>query len=167
LDREINDIKHVLDLAVPDEWPDLMPPSLEEVQEMAKKLLTYADPDLVAIARSGDEAIGFGLALPDYNQVLIHLNGRLTPLAMLKYLWYKRRITSARFFVMFVVPAFRSKGASYAIYYTVFKNGTEKGYTHGEGSTIGETNLRMRADIEGFGGKKYKTYRIFKKKEQV
>lgn len=163
IEGEIKAIKHVLDLAVPDEWPDLVAPSLEEVREMAKKLLTYADPELIVIARSGDEPIGFALALPDYNQVMIHLNGRITPFAALKYLWYKRRINSARVFVMFVIPSFRSKGASFAIYYRVFKNGTDKGYTWGEGSTIGETNQRMRADIEGFGAQRYKTYRIFKK----
>lgn len=163
IDREIHDLKHVLDLAVPYEWPDLVAPSLEEVKEMARKLLPVADPDIIVIARSGDEPIGFGIALPDYNQVLIHLNGRITPLAAVKYLWYKRKINCARFFVMFVVPAFRKKGVSYAIYYQTFLNGTKKGYIYGEGSTIGETNLRMRNDIENFGGQHYKTYRIYKK----
>lgn len=163
LDNEIKDIKHVLDLAIPDEWPDLVAPSLEEVREMATKLLPYADPDFIAIARSGDEAIGFNLALPDLNQVLIHMNGRITLFSALKYLWYKRRIKGARAFVMFVVPAFRSKGVSYGIYHKTFQNSLKKGYTWGEASTIGETNTRMRSDIESFGAKHYKTYRIFKK----
>ncbi len=163
LDNEIKDIKHVLDLAVPDEWPDLVAPSLEEVREMAKKLLPYADPDFIAIARSGDEAVGFNLALPDFNQVLIHMNGRITPVSALKYLWYKRRIKGARAFVMFVVPAFRSKGVSYGIYHLTFQNTLKKGYTWGEASTIGETNTRMRSDMESFGARHYKTYRIFKK----
>lgn len=163
LDNELKALKHVLDLAVPDEWPDLVSPTLDEVREMAKKLLPYADPDFIAIARSGDEAIGFNLALPDFNQVLIHMNGKMTPVAALKYLWYKRRIKSARAFVMFVVPAFRSKGVSYGIYHKTFQNSLKKGYTWGEASTIGETNQRMRSDIENFGGKHYKTYRIFKK----
>ncbi|NJD02887.1 MAG: hypothetical protein FIA99_09925 [Ruminiclostridium sp.] len=163
VDNEIKDIKHVLDLAIPDEWPDLVAPSLEEVREMAKKLIPYADPDFIAIARSGDEAIGFNLALPDFNQVLIHMNGRITPLSAFKYLWYKRRIKGARAFVMFVVPAFRSKGVSYGIYHKTFQNSIKKGYVWGEASTIGETNMRMRSDIESFGAKHYKTYRIYKK----
>lgn len=163
MDREIRDLKHVMDLAVPDEWPDLVAPSLEEVREMADKLTPYADPDFIAIARSGDEAVGFILSLPDLNQVLIHMNGRITPISALKYLWYKRRMKSARAFVMFVVPAFRSKGVSYAIYHKAFQNALGKGYEWGEASTIGETNVRMRSDIESFGGKHYKTYRIFKR----
>jgi len=161
LDREINDIKKVLDVSIPDEWPDLVPPSLEEVKEMALKLKPLADPDLVIIARSGDEPVGFGLAIPDYNQVLKKLNGRLTPLSVLKFLVYKRKINMARVFTMFVVPEYRTKGVSYAIYYQIFLNGTKKGYHYGEGSTIGETNTRMRKDIESFGGIKYKTYRVY------
>ncbi len=161
--NEIKALKHVMDKAMPEEWPDLVPPTLEEVGEMAEKLIGMADPDLVPIARCGDEAIGFGIALPDYNQVLLHLNGRITPLSALKYIWYKRRIKSARMFAMFVVPEFRNKGVSFAIYHFTFNNGLKKGYTWGEGSTIGETNLRMRADIEGTGAIHYKTYRIYKK----
>lgn len=163
LENEIKALKHVMDIAMPEEWPDLVPPTLEEVREIAKKLVDLADPALLPIARRGDEAIGFAIALPDYNQVLIHLNGRITPLAALKFLWYKRKIKSARVFAMFVIPEFRSKGVSFAIYHTAFKNGINKGYTWGEGSTIGETNLRMRADIEGTGATHYKTYRIYKK----
>lgn len=163
LEKEIKDIKHVMDLALPDEWPDLVAPSIEEVREMARRLVGLAEPKLIPIVRCGDEAIGFGIALPDYNQVLIHLNGRITPLAALKFLWYKRKIKSARMFVMFVVPAFRSKGVSFAMYHSAFKNGMDMGYTWGEGSTIGETNLRMRADIEGTGATHYKTYRIYRK----
>ncbi len=163
LEREIRDLKHVMDVAMPDEWPDLVPPTLEEVRDLAKKMVSLADPALLPIARHGDEAIGFAIALPDYNQVLIHLNGRVTPLAALKFLWYKRKIKSARVFAMFVVPEYRNKGVSFAIYHKTFSNGVNKGYTWGEGSTIGETNLRMRADIEGTGATHYKTYRIYKK----
>jgi hypothetical protein len=60
------------------------------------------------------------------------------------------------------VPAFRKKGVAHAIYYHIFLRGTGKGYTHGEGSTIGEPNTQMRTDIESIGGQRYKTYRIYR-----
>jgi len=166
IDKEIEDIKYILDLAVPDEWEDLVAPSLDDVRNIAKSLIAFADPDLITIARANDGSerpIGFALSLPDYNQVLIHLNGRLNPISMLKFAWYKRKINGARIFVMFVIPEYRSKGVSFAIYYQIFLNGIKKGYIWGEGSTIGETNIRMRNDIENMGGKKYKTYRVYKK----
>ncbi len=163
VDRAIGDIKHVLDLAVPAEWPDMVAPEIAEIRAMAARLLRLADRDLLLVARAGGEAVAFGISLPDYNQVLIHLNGLMTPLAAARALWYRRRITAIRFFVMFVVPAFRNKGVSHAIYHETFRRGTAKGYTWGEGSTIGETNTAMRQDIEKIGGRRYKTYRVYRK----
>ena len=163
VEEEVRAIKYVLDLAIPDEWPDLTAPSLEEVREIARKLIPIADPELIIIARSGDEPVGFGIAIPDYNQVLIHLNGRITPLAAVKYMWYKRKMDCARFFIMFVIPSFRKKGVSFSIYYQTFINALKKGFKWGEGSTIGEDNVQMRKDIESMGGEHYKTYRIYGK----
>lgn len=164
LEREIQDVKRVLDLAVPADWPDMIAPSLEEVRVTAERLRAVADPDILVTARAGKEPVGFGIAVPDWNQVLIHLNGRITPLAALKYVYYRRRITWVRIFAMFVVPAFRRKGVAHAIYHQIFVRGVAKGYTHGEGSTIGEPNVTMRTDIESIGGERYKTYRIFEKR---
>jgi len=163
VEGEIAALKHVLDLAVPADWPDMIPPTIEELRALARRLLPIADPELIVVARSGDEPVGFGIALPDFNQILIRLNGRMTPLALLKYLYYRRRINCARIFVMFVVPAFRRKGVAHALYYHIFVHGVAKGFSTGEGSTIGEANTQMRTDIEGFGGERYKTYRVFSK----
>jgi GNAT superfamily N-acetyltransferase len=162
-EREIRDFKRVLDLAIPTEWPLMIAPSIEEIRAIANRLMRVADQDFVVIVRTGDEAIGFAAALPDYNQVFIHMNGRLTPLGLLKYFYYKRKITCLRVFVIFVVPAFRKKGVSHAIYYHIFKHFLAKGYRHAEGSTIGEQNVDMRKDIESIGGQRYKTYRIYQK----
>lgn len=163
IESEAKDIKYILDLAVPDEWPDMVAPSLDDVYEMALKLKSTADPELIIVARSGNEPIGFAVALPDYNQVLIHMNGRMNPLSIAKYLWYKRKINAARLFIIFVIPSFRKKGVSYALCHQIFVNALKRGVTWGEGSTIGETNTRMRNDIESMGGRHYKTYRVFKK----
>lgn len=163
LKREVKDIKTVLDRALPAEWPDMIPPSEEEVWEMVKNLKTHADPELVFIARAGGEPIGFNVALPDLNQALIHLNGRLFPLGWLKFLYWKGLIDGIRFFILFVVPEWRHKGVSAAIFHHTFLSATKKGYRWGEGSTIGETNLPMRRDVERAGGSRYKIYRIYQR----
>jgi len=162
LEREIRDIKEVLERAIPAEWADMVPPSLDEVREMAAALKSFADPDLIVIARAGDEPIGFNVTLPDLNQVLIHLNGRLWPLGWLKFLYWRRRIDALRFFVLFVVPEWRKKGVSAAIFHRTFEAASAKGIIWGEGSTIGEENLPMRHDVERAGGRHYKTYRIYR-----
>lgn len=141
----------------------MAPPTMEDIQAEAKNLLPVADPDLLVIARTRQgEPIGFMVGLPDYNQVLKHLNGRLFPTGVFKYLWLKRRITGARIFILFVVPAYHKKGVSAAMYLKVFDAARRKGYTYGEGSTIHEFNMRMRRDAEGAGGRHYKTYRIYR-----
>lgn len=164
LDREILAIKQVVDRAMPEEWPDMVPPTLEEIKAEARQLLPVAVPELIYIARSREgEPIGFSIALPDYNQVLRHLNGRLFPFGFLKFLWLRRRITGGRIFVLFVTPEYHKKGVSAAIYLRTFQAAQRLGYTYGEGSTIHEFNRAMNRDALGAGGRLYKKYRIYRK----
>jgi hypothetical protein len=162
LDHEVIDIKKILDEAMPSAWGHLTPPSLEELHAEVNTLRKYADNDLLYIARSGSEPIGFVFALPDLNQVLKKLNGRLFPLGIFKYLWYKRRITGLRVFVQFVVPKFQNKAVNGAIFYKLMVEARKKGYTYGEGSTIGEMNIESRRSVEGAGGRIYRIYRLYK-----
>ncbi|MGE5577685.1 MAG: hypothetical protein ACM3TT_10900 [Syntrophothermus sp.] len=164
LDAELAAVKEIIDRTMPEDWPDMIPPTMEEIRAEAGRLLQVAEPDLIQIARTLDgKPIGFSIALPDYNQVLIRLNGRLFPFGIFKFLWLKRKITDGRSFVMFVVPEFHKKGVSGAIYLKTLQAAQRKGYVYGEGSTIGEFNLRMRRDAEGAGGLHYKTYRVYVK----
>jgi hypothetical protein len=110
--------------------------------------------------------IGFNITLPDYNQVLKKLNGKLLPFGIIKFLFYKRKINRLRFFVLFVVPEYRKKGVPSSIYLQSYIASVKKGYEFGEGSTIWEYNEDMKRDIERFGGEIYKTYRIYKKQIQ-
>ncbi|NLY88582.1 MAG: GNAT family N-acetyltransferase [Firmicutes bacterium] len=165
LEKELLDIKRVLDEAMPEEWANLIPPDLATLEKMAKNLRPLVDPNLVFIARHKGRPIGFNLTLPDYNQVLIRLrSGRLFPVGWLKFLYWKRKIDGLRFFVLFVVPEFRKKGVSAAIFLETFNAVQKHGYRWLEGSTIGEINREMRNDVERAGGKHYRTYRIYEKK---
>jgi hypothetical protein len=62
------------------------------------------------LAEDGDRPVGFVLALPDLNQVLVHLNGRLFPFGIFKALWYRRRITQTCVVVLGVVKEYRKLG---------------------------------------------------------
>lgn len=162
LDRDMAEIKRVLDAAMPADWSDLSPPSMDEIRAMAKRLKPLVVPDIIGIARTEDgEPIGFSLALPDYNQVLARMGGSLFPLGWLKFLIYRRRIDAVRVFVLFVTPPYRNKGVPAAIFVHTLDHGRRLGYRWGEGSTIGELNLPSRRAAEGAGGVHYKTYRIY------
>lgn len=154
-------IKKVIDDSMPD-WPDMIPPSDDEIIAEIEKLRRLAVPDLVLFIENKDgECLGFAVALPDYNQVLKRLNGRLFPTGVIKYLWYKRKMTGVRMFALFVTPQGRRRGVSAALYYYTMLNARRLGFTHGEGSTIHEFNTRMNIDARKAGGKLYKTYRIY------
>lgn len=163
LAREVRDLKQILDLAMPDTWEHLAPPAIEEIYSEFSQLKALLDPDLVYIARAGEEPIGFVVSLPDYNQVLKRLNGRLFPLGFIKFLWLKKRINGARIFMQFVVPRYRNKAVNGAIYHRLMLEAKRKGYVYGEGSTIAEMNKESIRCVEGVGGKLYRIYRIYRK----
>jgi len=163
MDREMKDVKKIIERSLPDDWDDFIPPNDEEIALIAKQLIPYADPDFIYIARTLEgEPIGFDIALPDYNMVLKRMNGRLLPFGIFKYIRYRKKIDRLRVFVLFVVPEYRKKGVSGAIYLNMWRKGIEKGYKRGEASTIWEYNKPMITDIKEFIGEPYKTYRLYR-----
>ena len=163
LQKEILVIKKIVEQSMPD-WPDMIPPSMEEVEAEADKLKQLAVPDLVLIVEGPDgEPAGLSVALPDYNQVLPLLNGRLFPFGFIKFLLYRKTIRGVRLFVLFVTPPWRKKGVAAALYYYTMVNASRRGYTFGEGSTIHEFNTQMNLDARKAGGELYKIYRVYRK----
>jgi len=164
IQRDMADIKRILDEAMPEEWEDFVPPTDEEIELMAKNLVPVAVPDLIYIARTKEgRPIGFNIAMPDYNQVLKSMDGKKFPFGVFKYLFGKKKINRCRLFVLFVVPEYRKKGVTAAIYVHCEDAFKRHGYDAVEGSTIWEYNVAMRRDIEKLGGKINKTFRIYKK----
>lgn len=164
VEHEISDIKEILDKALPESWEDLIPPSIDSIREFATTYKRFAEPELIRIARTNEGApIGFAVGLPNYNELLIGMKGRLFPFGFIKLLAGKKKIKSARVFILFVIPGFQKKGVSGSMFYKSFEWANKKGYTWGEGSTIGETNRSSRMDAERAGGLHYKTYRVYTK----
>lgn len=162
LGAEMVAIKHISDLSMPEDWPDMIPPSMEEIRAEVNKLKTLAVPELIYIAESQEgEPIGLSIALPDYNQVLKHINGSLFPLGWLKFLLLRKKITQVRLFVIMVVPSFHRKGVSAALYLRSMETARRLGFTTGDGSSIHEFNVRMNRDAQGSGGTLYRTWRVY------
>lgn len=164
IESAVRDIKAVLDTAMPEEWADLTPPSLEELRAEAERFKVIFQEDDLQIAYSAEGMpIGFMLALNDYNQVLKRLDGRLFPFGIFKFYWYRRRITAARIFNLFVVPEYENKGVPFAFFVNFYFIAGKRGYLYGEGSTVGECNKKARRVVERAGGLHYRTYRIYLK----
>jgi len=169
VDREIRDIVKVLELIVAHGQEEesgfeySSPPSYEELSLELKKLLPFIDKDLIYIARSGDAPIGFVLALPDYNQVLMKVKGKLLPFGFIKYLWYRNKIDGVRGFAQYVIPRFRNKAVNAAIFQKILLAVEKKKYRYIGGSSINENNLKSRRIFENIRIKPYRIYRVYQK----
>lgn len=162
MNKDIADIKTILDRAWPEDWNDLLPPSTDELQKMGKAL-RFAPRDGILIARVNKEPVGFVLSLPDFNQVLCQKGGPLFSSGILRYLYYRKRITRGRIMALFVVPAFRKKIVAEVLFFTLLAHARKKRIKEAEASIIGETNTVMRQTVENLGGRPYRTYRIYQK----
>ncbi len=165
LEREIHAIKHITDHSTPEDWPDMISPSLEEIRAEVKKLIPIVKPELVFIAEAQDgEPIGLAITLPDYNYVLRRLNGKLFPLGWLKFLLLKNKIRIGRLFALMVVESYHRKGVSAALYKYTFDAARRLGFTGGDASSIHEFNVRIYNDALGAGGKVYRRFRVYQLK---
>jgi hypothetical protein len=117
--------------------------------------------DLVLFAYWGEEPVGFSVAIPDYYEVLKHLNGKIGLLGAIKFLYYSKKIKKIRVMLLGVKHTFQKKGVEGLLYVETFKNGIKKKYQQAECSWILEENILMQHGIEAMGGKRYKTYRIY------
>ncbi len=160
IEKELKTIKEIYNQAWSKNW-GFVPLTDEEIDDLAKNLIPFAIPDLVLFVYLGEEPIGFSVALPDYNQVLKHLNGRIGLIGGIKYLYYRRKIKTIRMMLLGIKHGFQKKGAEGLLYAETIKNGLQKGFESAECSWILENNHLMKHGIESLGGKHYKTYRIY------
>jgi hypothetical protein len=160
LDRELMIIKDIYNNAWSGNW-GFVPMTEEEIEFFAKNMKPLVVPDLVLFAYWGDEPVAFSVSLPDYNEVLKRLNGRLGVLGILKFLYFSRKIKAIRVMLLGVKGTFQKKGAEALLYVETFRRGIHKGYHEAECSWILEDNVLMQRGMEAIGGKRYKTYRIY------
>jgi len=160
LDEELKIIKEIYNQAWSKNW-GFVPLTEEEINRLAKDLKPLVVPDLVLFAYWGEEPVGFSVSLPDYNEVLKHLNGKIGLLGTLKFLYYSKRIHKIRVMLLGVKHAFQKKGVEGLLYIETFRRGIRKGYQRSECSWILEENVLMQHGIEAMGGKRYKNYRVY------
>jgi len=162
LDEEIQLIKTVYNDAWERNW-GFVPWTDEELEYMAADLKMAAIPDLVMFAYVDGELAGWALALPDLNQAMKRINGRMFPIGMFKLLWYSRKINMLRVLTLGVRKKFQGMGLDAVLYYETYTRGNKHGFHRGEFSWILEDNHPMRNAMENWGAKIYKTYRLYGK----
>ncbi len=141
-----------------------VPMNEEEFYHSSGFLKYIADRDLILIAEINNEPIGFIVALPDINKILIELKGKLFPFGIFKLFFNKKNIKELRIITLGIVDKYRNKGLDYMLIAKVVENSVKKGIRFGECSWILEDNHKMNNALINLGGELYKIYRIYERK---
>lgn len=150
-----------------DAWGDnwgFVPITREEVEFHAKTLKMVLDEDWAMIAETEDgEVVGAALTLPDINQVLAKMKGRILPAGWFHFLRGRKKIDSVRILALGVKKAWQHTGVAAALYVRHMQTTDPDGVMQGEAGWILETNEPMNRAIEGMGGKVSKKFRVYEK----
>lgn len=166
-----NEIRRIVDI-YNDAWSGnwgFVPLTEAETGEMAKRLRVLLDERLVWFAEVDGEAAAFIVALPNINEAIRDLNGRLFPIGWAKLLWRLkiRRLDSVRVPLMGVRRAFTGTVIGSALPLqligAIWPASVELRFRWVELSWILEDNLPMCRILERLGARAYKTYRIYGK----
>jgi hypothetical protein len=135
-----------------------------EVEFQAKNLKQVIDEEWTFMAEKDGEVIGAALTLPDINQVMAKMNGRLLPFGWAKFLLGRRKIDRLRVFALGVKHDYRHTGVAAGLYLEHIKMAALPDQIHwGEMGWILETNEPMNRAMEGMGGKIVKKYRLYER----
>jgi GNAT superfamily N-acetyltransferase len=162
---EVRRFSAVYNEAWGDNW-GFVPITDAEAEFQAKNLKQVLDEDWAYMAEKDGEVIGAALTLPDINQVMAKLNGRLLPFGWLRFLLGKRKIDRVRVFALGVKHDYRHSGVAAGLYLKHLEAASPDGIPGGEMGWILETNEPMNRAMEGMGGKVVKKYRIYEKEIQ-
>ena len=160
LSDEIQIFRELFNAAWERNW-GFTPMSRSEAQWMAKQLKPLIIPSITLIAEAEGSPIGFLMLLPDYNQALRHLNGRMGPLGLLKFIWYRRRIRDVRLLLLGIKPEYRGKGIDALLFQIAARALIKNGFIMAEISWVLEDNWTVLRMTKRLGGTPYKRYRIY------
>ncbi len=160
-EAELATVRTLYNAAWEKNW-GFVPMTDAEFDFMAAELRPILDPRLALfVETAAGEPIGFALAVPDFNQVLRHLDGRLFPFGLFKALWYRRKIFRTRVLILGLLEEYRGKGIDSLLYLAIIRAAKPCGITEAEQSWILEDNEKMNAAIRRLGGRAYRRYRLY------
>ncbi len=167
-DAEISMLRDIFNDAWAENW-GFVPFTAAEFHELGQNLRFLVNAKMIQIAEVDGEAAAFIVALPNINEAIRGLGGKLFPTGWLKLLWrLKVRFPStARVPLMGVRHKFQrtrlGPGLAFLVIDAVRAQLHRRGAKQIELSWILEDNSGMRNIIESIGGRAYKRYRIYER----
>jgi hypothetical protein len=166
--EELKLIRDIFNDAWSQNW-GFIPFTDPEFQHLGKDLKMLVADDLIVIAELDGEPAAFGVVLPNINEIIRDLNGRLLPFGWLKLLWRLKvkYPKTARVPLFGVRCKYHDSMLGAALAFSVITAVQSPVVKHGikqlELSWILEDNKGMRNIVEAISGRAYKTYRIYGK----
>ena len=162
-DADVRRCQEVFNQSMRDNW-GFVSLSDAEFHYFAKNLSRLAMPELVLLAEAEGRPVGFSITLPDLNEALRSLDGRLTKFGLpINYFLLQRRARHIQI-VLDVLEPYRRRGiAEMLILRTLDYGKNVAGFTGAELGWTLEDNRLINRTIEAVGAQRYKIYRIYAK----
>jgi len=161
LDHELDSACEVYNQSNKDNY-GFIPLTEEEFHHTGMQFRQFVPEDMLLLAEKDKQIIGFQASIPDLNLVFRHIrSGKLYPFGFLKYLWYKRKIKSARILILGVKEECRNMGIDIVLYKTNQENLGKRGIHEVEAGYVMENNHKMHSIMKKIGGRRIKEYRMY------
>jgi GNAT superfamily N-acetyltransferase len=162
LRRELDEFATVYNSAWSRNW-GFVPYSEADLDAYALDLQLVYSKDWFMIAEVDGQTAGMAITVPDINQVLKRMRGRLLPLGWWHYLNRGRIIDQVRVGFLGVIPEYQHTGAGVALYLAQYGSGERTRQKGGEMGWILETNHSMNRAMEALGGRIVKRFRVYER----
>ncbi len=139
------------------------PISQAEFLKYAEQYRLFIDPRLVLFAEQDGETLGIMVAIPDMNEIIRRIDGRLFPLGWWRLLTERRKVKGIRLFLMGVKAKARLMGLPALFTRRLHELLYQSHYRTLEFSWILEDNRDTLALITRAGGRRVQTLRLYEK----
>jgi GNAT superfamily N-acetyltransferase len=165
LRKDMDSFAEIYNAAWSQNW-DFVPYSKKDLDAMAQEMQLAFDKHWFMIAEREDtgEVVGMAITIPDLNQVLEKMQGRLLPFGWWHFLRKGSIMTRVRVGWLGVKPEYQHTGIAAKLYEMHFDAAEARPQKGGEMGWILETNTAMNRGMEAMGGTVVKRYRMY---EQV
>ena len=168
LDRDVELLVDIFNDAWSDNW-GFVPFTRNEVKKMASDFKLLLMPEITCIVAIDGEPAGVAVAIPNLNEMIRDVDGKLFPFGLPKLL-YRLKVKgprSARLVLLGIRKKWRHvrkyAAMSAYMYAEMNEGGKRLGIKCGELGWTLEDNGAMNAGIKMMGGKQYKRYRVYSK----
>ena len=133
----------------------------EQFLSVGLAFLVATNRHMLQIATVNGKPAGFALCFPELHGALIHGNGKLGFKGVIKIALGLRKMDTASFKLLGVLPEYRGTGIHALLIRQTIDGVRDAGYKRLEASLVDERNGPMRHIVESAGMTVYKRFRVY------